>query len=77
MMPTSDPPSHPAGYHTRRELMSQPAVWAATVEQVAGRAAELAAFLGEGQYTHAVFTGCGSPYYLGLSAAQMCIRDRE
>lgn len=61
--------SYPAGYHTRRELMSQPEVWAAAVEQMQGRAQEISSFLRRGQYTHAVFTGCGSPYYLSLSAA--------
>jgi glucosamine--fructose-6-phosphate aminotransferase (isomerizing) len=62
---------HSAGYHTRRELMSQPHVWAAVVEQMEGRSAELARFLAQGQYTHVVFTGCGSPYYLSLSAAMI------
>ena len=63
--------SYPAGYHTRRELMSQPEVWEAVIDQVAGRAAEFGEFLARGQYTHAVFTGCGSPYYLALSAANV------
>jgi glucosamine--fructose-6-phosphate aminotransferase (isomerizing) len=61
--------SYPAGYHTRRELLSQPEVWAAALAQLAGRAAEIKGFFARGQYTHAIFTGCGSPYYLGLSAA--------
>lgn len=61
--------TYPAGYHTRRELLSQPDVWAAAVEQVAGRAGEIGSFLARGEYTHVVFTGCGSPYYLSLSAA--------
>jgi glucosamine--fructose-6-phosphate aminotransferase (isomerizing) len=61
--------AHEAGYHTRQELMSQPAVWGAAVEQMVGRAGELERFLAQGQYTHVVFTGCGSPYYAGLSAA--------
>jgi glutamine---fructose-6-phosphate transaminase (isomerizing) len=61
--------SVPAGYHTRRELMSQPEVWAAAVEQLDGRYAELVRFLAQGQYTYVIFTGCGSPYYASVSAA--------
>jgi len=51
--------------------MSQPEVWAAVVEQLAGRVTELARFLTQGQYTHLVFTGCGSPFYLSVSAAMI------
>ena len=61
--------SFPAGYHTRRELFSQPEVWTAAVAQLEGRADELSQFLARGQYTHVVFTGCGSPYYSSVSAA--------
>lgn len=61
--------SFPAGYHTRRELFSQPEVWSAAVAQLEGRADEVARFLARGQYTHLVFTGCGSPYYSSVSAA--------
>ena len=61
--------TYAAGYHTRRELLSQPEVWAAAVAQLEGRADEVAQFLARGQYTHVVFTGCGSPYYSSVSAA--------
>ena len=61
--------TYPAGYHTRRELLSQPEVWAAAVAQLDGRADEVARFLARGQYTHVVFTGCGSPYYSSVWAA--------
>lgn len=61
--------NYPPGYHTRQELWSQPAVWAAAIEQMSGRSAEVRAFLTKGQYTQVYFTGCGSPYYSSLSAA--------
>jgi glutamine---fructose-6-phosphate transaminase (isomerizing) len=61
--------SYPAGYHTRRELFSQPEVWAAAVTQLEGRADEVSRLLARGQYTHVIFTGCGSPFYSSVSAA--------
>jgi glucosamine--fructose-6-phosphate aminotransferase (isomerizing) len=63
--------SYEAGYHTRRELFSQPQVWTAAVEQLVGRYDEVRHFLAAGQYTHAVFTGCGSPFYAAVSGAMV------
>jgi glucosamine--fructose-6-phosphate aminotransferase (isomerizing) len=59
----------PAGYHTRRELYSQPQVWAAAIDQMEGRGEEIAGWFRRGEYSHVIFTGCGSPYFASLAAA--------
>jgi glucosamine--fructose-6-phosphate aminotransferase (isomerizing) len=59
----------PSSYHTWNEIRSQPAAWAATLEQLRGRADELRALYRDGSYAAVLFTGCGSPYYLAQAAA--------
>ncbi|HEU5014674.1 MAG TPA: SIS domain-containing protein [Roseiflexaceae bacterium] len=59
------------GYHTRNEIFSQPEAWTATLDTFRGYADELRALWQNGQYDSVVFTGCGSPYYLALTAASM------
>lgn len=78
MIPMTNPstrsdPSAPltAGARTRREIFSQPESWQGAVNAVlAGRA-----LLSEGYYQNSarplLFVACGSPYYLGLSAASV------
>jgi glutamine---fructose-6-phosphate transaminase (isomerizing) len=56
-------------YHTWNEIISQPAVWAATIDQLRGQAGDLRALYRDGSYESVLFTGCGSPYYLALAAA--------
>jgi glucosamine--fructose-6-phosphate aminotransferase (isomerizing) len=58
-----------SSYHTWNEINSQPAAWAATIEQLRGQAGELRALYRDGGYESVVFAGCGSPYYLALAAA--------
>lgn len=58
------------GALTRREILSQPEVWAATLGVVRARANELARVWADGGgYDGLLFTGCGSTYYLSLAAA--------
>ncbi len=57
------------GHHTRREIFSQPEVWAATLARLQKQSAALRAFYAEGRYDALIFTGCGSTYYLALAAA--------
>ncbi len=59
------------GERTRLELFSQPNCWASTIESVKMQAQELSDFLCVGKYHSAVFTGCGSTYYLALAAAEV------
>lgn len=58
----------PHGSYTRAEILSQPEVWAAALRRLDAQQAVLDA-LAHGGYDSVVFTGCGSPYYLGLAAA--------
>ena len=59
----------PPGHHTRREILSQPDVWATALERLQAQSATLHTFYAEGNYDALVFTGCGSTYYLALAAA--------
>jgi glucosamine--fructose-6-phosphate aminotransferase (isomerizing) len=58
---------HPSGYHTRNEILSQPACWEQCFrlmkEQLAGIGKQ---FQSEADW---VFIGCGSSYYIAQSAA--------
>ena len=58
------------GYFTRQEILSQPEAWAAALEQLKKRRADLES-LDLGRYTEILFTGCGSTYYLALAAAAL------
>jgi glucosamine--fructose-6-phosphate aminotransferase (isomerizing) len=53
-------------YHTLTEIQSQPGVWQAALTHA--RAADLP---NAADYDHVIFTGCGSTYYLSLSAAAL------
>jgi glucosamine--fructose-6-phosphate aminotransferase (isomerizing) len=53
-------------YHTFDEIQSQPEAWRAALSRT--RAADLPR---AGDYDHVIFTGCGSTYYLSLSAAAL------
>ena len=74
--PSASQPSSPngvpeAGAHTRREIFSQPESWQGAVNALLASRALLV----DGYYQSAgrpvLFVACGSPYYLGLSAASM------
>jgi glucosamine--fructose-6-phosphate aminotransferase (isomerizing) len=55
---------------TRREILSQPRAWAAALEALQGQSAGLQSFNPD-RYAQVLFTGCGSTYYLALSAAAL------
>lgn len=54
-------------FATYREIRSQPEAWAQALE-MAGKAPRI----DTGNYDQIVFTGCGSTYYLSLTAAAFC-----
>lgn len=59
------------GHHTRQEIFSQPKAWSAALDVLRAQSESLRAFYREGQFDTVLFTACGSPYYLGLSAAAL------
>jgi len=66
-MPTQQPP----GTYTRREIQSQPDVWASSLISLQQHATQVANLFRQGNYDAVIFTGCGSPYYLGIAAATL------
>jgi glucosamine--fructose-6-phosphate aminotransferase (isomerizing) len=58
-----------AGEHTRLEIASQPAVWQATLDDLASQQEQLRAQLADMAGSPLVVTGCGSTYYLSLATA--------
>jgi glucosamine--fructose-6-phosphate aminotransferase (isomerizing) len=61
--------SHEAGFHTRQEILSQPAVWSTALETLSTKAVMLRDFYRAGAYSSVYFTGCGSAYYAAMAAA--------
>jgi glucosamine--fructose-6-phosphate aminotransferase (isomerizing) len=59
------------GKHTYHEIMSQPTVWAESLTVFSGQSAALDQFGRENVAHQVVFTGCGSTYYLALTAATL------
>ncbi len=59
------------GNYTRSEINSQPDAWAKTTESVMSRADDLRGSFSAGDYQTVIFTGCGSTYYLAVSAAAL------
>jgi len=57
-----------AGTYTWEEILGQPAAWEIALEDVLSRRVELKARLTK-DFSEAIFTGCGSSYYLSLAAA--------
>jgi glucosamine--fructose-6-phosphate aminotransferase (isomerizing) len=58
----------PPGSHTYHEIVGQGEAWVATLAAVSAQAAELADWLRRPR-AEVLFTGCGSTYYLSLTAA--------
>ena len=58
------------GIHTRNEIFSQPEAWADALNVVEKAQAALEPLL-QDDYEQVLFTGCGSTYYLSLSAAAL------
>jgi len=57
--------------HTLGEILSQPASWASALEAVRAHADAIQALLGRFADRPLLLSGCGSPYYLSLSAAAL------
>ncbi len=58
------------GYHTRREIISQPEAWSGALDVLTTERQAIQT-LGAGHYDQILFTGCGSTYYLALAAAAL------
>ena len=61
----------PAGQHTLREIMSQPDVWVEALTAFDPRDPLLQSWLESDAFDHVIVTGCGSTYYLALTAARL------
>ena len=59
------------GQHTLREIMSQPAVWAEALAAFDVKRSPLQKLLATANAKHIIVTGCGSTYYLALTAARL------
>jgi glucosamine--fructose-6-phosphate aminotransferase (isomerizing) len=57
------------GHFTRAEIFSQPDVWSTALKTIQYQAASLRKFYEEGKFDSVLFTGCGSTYYLSITAA--------
>jgi glucosamine--fructose-6-phosphate aminotransferase (isomerizing) len=57
------------GHHTRHEILSQPEAWAAALTVLREEAPAIRDFFRSGHFDSILLTGCGSTYYLALSAA--------
>ena len=59
------------GEHTLREIMSQPEVWDEALAAFDPQNQLLQSWLESGAFDHVIVTGCGSTYYLALTAARL------
>lgn len=57
--------------HTLNEILSQPAVWLGTLATFPTQAKDLAQFWRQARPEQLFVTGCGSTYYLSLTAASL------
>lgn len=64
-----------AGYHTRREIFSQPEAWQGVLDVLDGAVPQIGSLIERGNYDQVIFTGCGSTYYLSMAAAAVLQRD--
>jgi glucosamine--fructose-6-phosphate aminotransferase (isomerizing) len=55
-----------SAYHTYNEILAQPKAWQAAIDRSGGLSLPPA-----DSYSQALFTGCGSTYYLSLAAAAL------
>jgi glucosamine--fructose-6-phosphate aminotransferase (isomerizing) len=62
------------GQHTLREIMSQPEVWVEALTAFDPHDPLLQSWLESGAFDHVIVTGCGSTYYLALTAARLLRR---
>ncbi len=59
------------GAFTRSEILSQPAAWEAALALLQSRTDEIRSACRGDAFSHVLFTGCGSTYYLSLAAAAL------
>ena len=57
--------------HTLREILSQPDVWVDALAALDPQHELLQSWLETGAFDHVIVTGCGSTYYLALTAAAL------
>ncbi|MCY4018985.1 MAG: SIS domain-containing protein [Chloroflexi bacterium] len=60
-----------AGQHTRQEIFSQPQVWADALAVFDADAPTFSDLIAAADPDHVLVTGCGSTYYLSLTAARL------
>jgi glutamine---fructose-6-phosphate transaminase (isomerizing) len=56
---------------TYQEIMAQTDAWKDALQTITAKQADIQSLWQQGQYQHAIFTGCGSTYYLALTAASL------
>ncbi|MBN1218357.1 MAG: SIS domain-containing protein [Anaerolineae bacterium] len=56
---------------TYREILTQTNAWQQALDVVSAQSTALGNLYANGDYTHIIFTGCGSTYYLSLAAAAL------
>ncbi|HEY3291611.1 MAG TPA: iron dicitrate transport regulator FecR, partial [Anaerolineae bacterium] len=64
-------PAANPGQHTRLEIYSQPASWQAAIDAAASQEKSIRALFARNADKAVVFVGCGSPYYLDITAAAL------
>ena len=60
-----------AGQHTLLEIQSQPEVWVHALDAFAAQQPRLTALMANAELEQIIVTGCGSTYYLALTAARL------
>lgn len=60
-----------AGKHTYHEILSQPRAWKEALKTMDGYRQQIQSLFKEHSLSEVLFTGCGSTYYLSLSAAEL------
>lgn len=59
------------GTHTHAEILSQPQVWPAVLDEMRARRSDLQGLWQKHSPKSLIFTGCGTTYYVSLSAADL------
>ena len=60
-----------AGHHTFHEIMSQPDVWSDAIAAFFAQQSALENMIASADFDQVIVTGCGSTYYLALTAARL------
>ena len=64
-----------AGKHTQLEIQSQPEVWVHALDALAAQQPRLTALMANSELDQVIVAGCGSTYYLALTAARLLRRS--